>query len=575
MENLARKSLCMGCMREAQQESVCPDCGFDATAPHHPLYLKAGSQISKRFVAGRLITYNGEGASYLGYDYAMNQKVLIREYMPDLLAVREKGGNDVLPIKGKETQYKALLSDFADMVKALQRLRTYSGLLPVLDFFEKNNTAYAIYAYPGKTTLRAYIKKNGPMTVQTLSQRLAPILSAVEAMHSTGEWHRGISADTVFAGEDGSLYLGGFAIAAARTAKSELAAELFAGYSAPELYSLTGLQGAWTDVYALAAVCYTALTGVYPPDALRRETADTLQPARKANFMLGSAISDALTAAMALDPLERTQTVGEFCSVLTQSLKTKKEKEKEDVAIMGEKRGDEMYRQPQTEQKQQRVVKRKIRTRNFLYMLGSTIITSAVLLTGLFLILKDIDQNLLVFAGDNASRSNTVTPVQSGGQTTDEAYYLPNFVGSYLDTIKNNPDFMVKYALTIEEEDYNDEYPTGVVYEQNPPENTKVDGMSNVAIKVSKGPAPIPENIVGMGRAEAEALLTELKVKYTIAEVYDNNIPTGCVVGYTRMPGELMLRVSLGRMDGGIYNDPIIPEGWTIEQYEDFIYGRD
>ncbi len=570
----------MGCMSRQETDGVCPACGFDPATVHHPLYLRAGTLLTKRFIAGKLLFYNGEGASYLGYDLALNRKVVVREYMPDVLAVRESDGINVLALKGKETQYKALLSDFCDLHRTLQKLRTYVGVIAVLDFLEINNTAYAIYDYYGDTTLKAYIEQNGPMPWDRFRDCIAGPLAAVEAMHTMGIYHRGISPATIYVDEQGVFRLGGFCIAAARTAKSELAAELFSGYSPPELYSLTDWQGSWTDVYSLAAVSYYALTAKAVPDAAQRKAKDTLLPAHHTS-LVSPPISDVLRVAMSLEPGGRPQTIGELALAFSraQNAQTAEDKDSygnsqavQDISSQqSEKRGDEMYKEQLPQKKREKVVKRKIRARSLLYMLSSMFITTAVLVTLMFVILSEIDSSMLVFGKETGTPADVVSE-EPGEEEEKQTYHLPNFVGSYFETIQNNPDFMVRYALSKQEE-YNEEYPVGVIFEQNPVAQTPLLELTNVAVKVSKGPAPIPDNIVGMSQSEAEDILRELKINYEIAEVYDDTHPAGYVVGYTRLPGEMMLKVSKGSM-GGPWNDEDGEYfGMPWDEYQDFLYG--
>jgi serine/threonine protein kinase len=51
------------------------------------------------------------------------------------------------------------------------------------------------------------------------------------------------------------------------------------GYSPPEQYGAGGEQGPWTDLYALGAIAYRAVTEAAPVDSLRRLRKDPLVPA--------------------------------------------------------------------------------------------------------------------------------------------------------------------------------------------------------------------------------------------------------------------------------------------------------
>ena len=58
--------LCMSCMREIGDENQCPYCGFHADSPQLAPYLPLRTVVAERYLAGKLLDYNGDGATYLG-----------------------------------------------------------------------------------------------------------------------------------------------------------------------------------------------------------------------------------------------------------------------------------------------------------------------------------------------------------------------------------------------------------------------------------------------------------------------------------------------------------------------------
>lgn len=89
-----------------------------------------------------------------------------------------------------------------------------------------------------------------------------PILTTLSLVHSAGIIHRGISPQTILVTEKNELKLIDFQISAGRTTGTEIACEMYPGYSAPEQYSSAEWQGTWTDVYGISATLYRVLTAV-------------------------------------------------------------------------------------------------------------------------------------------------------------------------------------------------------------------------------------------------------------------------------------------------------------------------
>jgi hypothetical protein len=87
------------------------------------------------------------------------------------------------------------------------------------------------------------------------------------------------------------------------------------GYAPVEQYAeIPGMkQGPWTDVYALAAVIYFAITGRTPPPSVGRLLNDTYLPlSRVAAGRYGAEFLAAVDRALAVRPEQRIQTIDEF-----------------------------------------------------------------------------------------------------------------------------------------------------------------------------------------------------------------------------------------------------------------------
>ena len=80
--------LCMGCMSELYGEKQCPKCGFYVDSPQISPFLPLKSQVGDKYIVGKLLSSNSEGATYIGYDTERKCPVVIREYLPERFSTR-------------------------------------------------------------------------------------------------------------------------------------------------------------------------------------------------------------------------------------------------------------------------------------------------------------------------------------------------------------------------------------------------------------------------------------------------------------------------------------------------------
>ena len=109
----------MGCMEQLGEIGTCRFCGYTDGTPNPPAYLKPKTILDSRYVVGRLLSYNGESALYIGFDNNEGAKVYVREYMPDAICERSRESSDIIINPASVVQYKNDMSECVELNKSL------------------------------------------------------------------------------------------------------------------------------------------------------------------------------------------------------------------------------------------------------------------------------------------------------------------------------------------------------------------------------------------------------------------------------------------------------------------------
>lgn len=488
---------CISCMKEIGTNNVCPYCGYIEGAPFLPDYLPPKTMLHQRYIVGKLLSYNGEGAVYIAFDTVIQSAIEIREYMPDSLCRRERGGLSITVNQGREAQYKALMSDFVDLMHQLTKIRTLTTVVQAYEVFEENNTAYAVFEHVEGITLRQYLNEQaGEISWEDASKLFFPLFGTLAALHSSNLCHRGISPETILLNNKGEIKLSGFSISSLRASGTELSPQLFSGYAAPEQYSSNSWHGTWTDVYALAAVIYKSLTGTMPPDATTRSVNDNLIDPHILNPAIPKYVSNAIMAAMLLSPEQRTQTMIELRNHLYQA---------EPVPVVipitkPDARNSEGKIELEEEDEEKK---------SFPAWAIALIVTSAVLIVALVLLLSLMlggnesggstsSDSSYTSSSEESSDVSSEAPVSSKTTTSIDMkdFTVESFIGQTESSVRNNSTFNDKYTLEFVTE-WNESYGVGIIFKQEPPADTAVNAHDKIKLFVSKGSqfAKIPDHI--------------------------------------------------------------------------------
>lgn len=496
---------CMGCMSPLAEGESC-SCGYAPTVPADLRCLAPETLLGERYLLGKVESRNGEGFLYTAFDKKSEQKVWIKEFFPVTLAKRE--GSAVLPKEGRELSFKSHLSDFSDLLKDMGKFSENEHIVPTVDILWENGTVYAVYPDRAAKPLESYLSSQG-MSWNESKRILLQLANTVSCVHRQGMIHGGLSPKTVLLDEDGVVYLTAFATADLRADRTDLEEELFAGYSAPEQYSLSSWQGPWTDVYALAAILYRMVMGVDSPDAITRRVSDKLNCLQDLQNVLSIPAAAAVTTAMRLSPEERYQSVEEFTAALLRG--PGGGTAVFDTGHLPGERGEDggtVAFDPQHPPEAPTPPAAPPR-RGLPYKMMGIGALCALVLAGVVGAVA-FPQKMPWYR----EPTQAVTPAPEGN-------VVPNLLGMHINALVGNSDITGKFEL-YQREEFNEDYPAGVVVYQSPPAGVKMLNKGTVILTVSKGSVKVKmPDLTGSKLEFALQLLTTMDIPYQVQESDD------------------------------------------------------
>ena len=282
--------------------------------------LRKGTRLIGRYTVEGVLGQGGFGITYLGMDELHKKKVAIKEFFPQGIVTRNIEYEDTVTVTlvGEKENYDKGKERFLKEAQTMAMFSKDKGIVKALDFFEINNTAYIVMEYLEGVTLKQYLRENERIDAEDLVELLVPLIEALDEIHSQGLIHRDISPDNIMVLPDGRIKLMDFGAARDYTEFGEksLSIVLKPGYAPPEQYQTHGVQGPWTDIYALCATMYKCITGENPPDAIDRLVDDHLKKISAFGITVSPQIEEAIIKGMSVAAKDRYQNVGDFCEDL-------------------------------------------------------------------------------------------------------------------------------------------------------------------------------------------------------------------------------------------------------------------
>jgi formylglycine-generating enzyme required for sulfatase activity/serine/threonine protein kinase len=292
--------------------------GADARA------LPAGTMVAGAWRIGRVLGQGGFGVTYAAEGMRSGTHAALKEFMPTGLCTRPAGSTAVVPAQGPAGEVFARgLAGFIKEAETLGRLN-HPSIVRALAHFSANGTAYLALEMIAGGALSTWLRGLGrPPSQAECDALLWPLTDALTHVHALFLLHRDIKPENIMLKPDGTPVLIDFGAAKSlvmsetRTIGAPATLNFVTdGYAPPEQYAPEGegLLGPWTDVYALGATFYQAVTGIRPPSGAYRQIEDTLKPllqsdmgpAWRPTFLAG------INRALALRRADRPQSAMEF-----------------------------------------------------------------------------------------------------------------------------------------------------------------------------------------------------------------------------------------------------------------------
>ncbi len=323
MNVLECRNLCPSCLKKVEEEKeICPECQGLVSAENLPHQLAVGSALGGKYYVGRVIEETAQSITYIGLDLTKDQKVMIKEFYPAGIVLRQADRYTVVPDENANGTYAGYSFDkakayFVERIKNLAYFRSCKGVVAFLEDFEENGTVYKVMEFEeGVPLSRVYEQRGAAIPADELLMLLEPVFMAVNAFNEARIVHGGINPDHIIVTQEGGRLL-------------DFADEVFhkkagaqsSSYFAPEQITDTSFSvDSWTDIYSLAAVFYRGITGRPPLNAKNRAGWDNMQMPTELNRKININTENAVLKALSVNPGRRYGKASQFYDDLVSSV---------------------------------------------------------------------------------------------------------------------------------------------------------------------------------------------------------------------------------------------------------------
>lgn len=436
---------------------------------------------------------------------------------------------------------KVLKEEFSNDEEFLKRFSIESqasaglsqaNIVSVFDVGVQENIHYIVMEYVDGITLKAYLEEKGALPLDEALDFSVQIASALNHAHRKGIVHRDIKPQNILLTKDKQLKVTDFGIARAAstyTMKVDDSGFGSAHYCSPEQAS-----GRYTDekadIYSMGVVMYEMFTGKLPFEsensvsvAIKHIQEEPVSP-REINPEIPEAVEEVILKAMAKEQSERFQTAGEMLIELNYVNNTNRiKKDKKDISEKLNKKYEtkvinvEEVRKgtKKTEKPEKQPAKKEDKVAVWAAIASSFVIVAIICFVSVAVMFP------------------TLMPWNGAGKV--EKGVAPDLIGvKFEDAVKTYKDI----EFIEDEAEYSTLYDEGIIINQDPEYETKLEKPYKIKVVVSKGAKIVKvPNLVNMDYREAELALDELEIIHTVQYKESESVPEDIVIKVTPSSG--------------------------------------
>lgn len=284
--------------------------------------LSGSTLLQGQYRIKAFLNDGGFGITYLATD-SLDRPMVIKECFPRAICRRSGQEVGTRAISYRE-EFRSIVKAFEEEARNLSKFE-HANIIKVHQVFAENQTAYMAMDYVDGQELISAIEtgKLDPETIITIALKL---LDALGEIHSSGMLHRDISPDNILLDQSNNPILIDFG--AAKQEASQHGPKMTSirvtkeGYSPQEFYVSGAQQFPSSDLYALAATLFHAITGTVPPEsqarllALAQERPDPYQPLSGHHNAYPAGLLKAIDCAMSIAPKDRLTSAQDWLNLI-------------------------------------------------------------------------------------------------------------------------------------------------------------------------------------------------------------------------------------------------------------------